>query len=92
MTDRVLHYYQAITDPAFAKYMIEQTGLSPQLQEIAWDFRNYQGDTDFFADRAQMPLKRFNATAAGIHIRLMDELLRLALIGWRTEQNRHPRQ
>lgn len=26
MTDRVLHYYQAITDPAFAKYMIEQTG------------------------------------------------------------------
>lgn len=47
MTDRVLHYYQAITDPAFAKYMIDQTGLSPQLQEIAWDFRNYQGGHGF---------------------------------------------
>ena len=88
MTDRVLHYYHVITDPAFAKYMIEQTGLSPELQKIAWDFRRYQGSTDFFADRANLPLKRFNATAAGIHIRLMDELLRLALIGWRAENNK----
>lgn len=88
MTDRVLHYYHVITDPAFARYMIEQTGLSPELQRIAWDFRKYQAGTDFFADRAGLPLKRFNATAAGIHIRLMDELLRLALIGWRAEQNR----
>lgn len=88
MTDRVLHYYHVITDPAFAKYMIEQTGLSPELQKIAWDFRRYQGSTDFFAGRANLPLKRFNATAAGIHIRLMDELLRLALIGWRAENNK----
>ena len=88
MTDRVLHYYHVITDPAFARYMIEQTGLSPELQKIAWDFRKFQGNTEFFADRAGLPAKRFNATAAGIHMRLMDELLRLALIGWRAEQNR----
>lgn len=88
MTDRVLHYYHVITDPGFVRYMIEQTGLSPDLQRIAWDFRKHQGDTDFFAQRAGLPLKRFNATAAGIHVRLMDELLRLALIGWRAEQNR----
>lgn len=88
MTDRVLHYYHVITDPAFVRYMIEHTGLSPQLQKIAWDFRKFQGDTKFFADRAGLPEKRFNATAAGIHMRLMDELLRLALIGWRAEQNR----
>ena len=87
MIDRTLHYYQAITDPDFAKYMIEETGLSEGQQRIAWDFRRYTGNTEFFAERAALPVKRFNAVAAGIHVRMVDELLRLALIGWRAEQN-----
>jgi len=86
MTDRVLHYYQTITDPGFAKYMIEETGLNSEQQQIAWSFRRKNGNTQYFADRALLPIKRFNDVAAGIHIRMMDELLRLALIGWRTEQ------
>lgn len=86
MTDRVLHYYQTITDPEFARHMIEETGLNEFQQGIAWDFRETTGDTQFYADRAMLPVKRFNETAAGIHKRLMDELLRLALIGWRAEQ------
>lgn len=88
MTDRALYYYQAITDPEFARYMIEQTGLSPEMQKIAWDFRRYRESTEFFANRADLPLKLFNAKAARMHMRLMDELLRLALIGWRAEQHR----
>lgn len=88
MIDRVLHYYQTPTDPEFARYMIERTGLNPEQQAMVRDFRAYSGPTEFFAERAQLPLKRFNATAAAIHVRMVDELLRLALIGWRAEQNR----
>ena len=86
MIDRTLHYYQAITDPAFATHMIAETGLSPEQQRIAWDFRRHTGSTEFFADRARMPVKRFNAVSARIHMRMMDELLRLAQIGWRAEK------
>lgn len=85
MTDRVLHYYQSITAPDFARHMIEETGLTKDQQRIAWDFRKFTGSTEFFAERARLPVKRFNAIAAGIHIRMVDELLRLALIGWRVE-------
>ena len=88
MTDRVLHYYQTITDPEFVKYMIEETGLNNNQQKIAWDFRVYTGDTQFYADRAMLPIKRFNEVSAGIHKRMMDELLRLALIGWRAEKSK----
>lgn len=87
MIDRTLHYYQTITDPEFAVHMIEDTGLNAAQQQIAWDFRKYTGDTEFYADRAKLPIKKFNAVAAQIHTRLMDELLRLALIGWRFERN-----
>lgn len=87
MIDRTLHYYQTITEPGFAKYMIEKTGLTEKQQNIAWDFRRYSGNTEFFAERAMMPVKRFNAVAAGIHMRMMDELIRLAVIGWKAEQN-----
>ena len=85
MTDRTLHYYQAIVDPKFVEHMITETGLNRDQQRIAWDFRRFSGDTGFYADRAQLPVKRFNAVAAGIHVRMMDELLRLAQIGWKTE-------
>lgn len=88
MIDRVLHYYHSITDPAFAAYMIEQTGLTPDQQKIAWSFRRDLGPTQYFADKARLPVKRFNDVAAGIHMRMMDELIRLALIGWRAEQNK----
>lgn len=87
MLGRTLHYYQAIVEPGFDKHMIEQTGLTADQQKIAWDFRRHTGDTDFYAQHARMPVKRFNAVAANIHMRMMGELLRLAQIGWRAEQN-----
>lgn len=87
MIDRTLHYYQAIVEPGFDKHMIEENGFSVDQQKIAWDFRRHTGNTDFFAQRAQLPVKRFNAVAASIHMRMMGELLRLAQIGWRAEQN-----
>lgn len=88
MTDRVLHYYKTPTAPGFAAYMIEQTGLSKEQQQMVNDLRRYCGDTQFFADRAKLPLKRYNATMAGINMRLEAEILRLAQIGWAVEQQR----
>lgn len=86
MTDRVLRYYQYITDPAFVEHMVTETGLPDDKQQIVRDFRRYSADTEFYAQRAGLPLKRFNEVSAGIHRRMVDELLRLALIGWRAEQ------
>ena len=85
MCPRTINYYQYCTDPEFAKHMIEETGLSERDQKIAWAFRRKSGNTQFYADLAGLPLKAFNAISASIHHRLMDELFRLALIGWRTE-------
>lgn len=88
MIDRVLHYYKTPTAPGFAAYMIEQTGLSPEQQEMVRDLRKYTGDTQFFADMANLPLKRYNATMACINMRMENEILRLAQIGWAAEQAR----
>lgn len=68
--------------------MIEQTGLNTEQQKMVRDLRRYSGDTQFFADMAGMPLKRYNATMANVNMRLESEILRLAQIGWAAEQNR----
>lgn len=86
MLSRTLHYYQTIVEPGFDKHMIEQTGLNDNQQKIAWTFRKLTGDTEFYAQRAGLPVKRFNAIAAEIHMRMVAELLRLAQIGWRAEK------
>ena len=88
MCNRVVSYYQACTDPAFAKHMIEEIGLSQRDQKIARNFRTYTGSTQLYADLIGMPMKAFNEACGYIHRRMMDELLRLALIGWRTEMSR----
>ena len=83
---RVVNYYQHAASPAFARHMIEETGLSERDQEIAWRFRRETGNTAYYADMAGMPLKLFNEVAGNIHRREMDELLRLAQIGYAAEQ------
>ena len=88
MIDRVLHYFQVPTAPGFARHMIERSGLNPEQQKLVWDLRNHSGNTQFFADRAQLPIKRYNATIAVICQRLVGELFRLAQIGWQAEQDR----
>lgn len=91
MTDRVLRYYQYITDPEFVEHMITETGLPEDKQAIVRDFRRYSAETEFYADRAGLPIKRFRDISAGIHRRMVDELLRLALIGWRYEKEQKER-
>lgn len=86
MTGRALDYYQVITDPDFAEHMISETGLTESQQRIVRSFRTSTKDTQNYADEAGLPLKKFNAVSAGIHRRMMDELFRLALIGYRAEQ------
>lgn len=88
MTDRVLEYYQTPVPPDFETHMIEETGLNELQKKIVRSFRTFTGDTSFYASAAGLPLKRFNAISARIHIRMIDELFRLAIIGWRAEQSR----
>lgn len=88
MIDRVLHYYQTPTAPAFAQYMIECTGLNAEQQQLVRNLREHSGDTQYFADLAQLPVKRYNATMASINQRMESELLRLAQIGWEAERER----
>lgn len=87
MCNRVINYYQSCTDPDFARHMIEEIGLSERDMRIAWSFRRTTGNSQFYADLAGLPIKTFNAVCANIHRRMMDELLRLALIGWRAERH-----
>ena len=86
MIDRTVHYYQTPVARGFAEHMICENGLNPEQQQIAWDLRRYTGDTNFYAELAQLPVKRYNATSATIHQRMVSELIRLAQIGWETEQ------
>ena len=83
MTDRVLRYFQTPLAPDFLKHMVEETGLTREQQEMVLELREHTGDTAFFADRANMPVKRYNAVIASVCVRLVTELLRLAQIGFR---------
>lgn len=83
MTNRVLTYYQTPVDPDFAAHMIDGIGLSARDREIAWDLRRKTGDTQFFADEAEIPLRTYNEAVGNIHRRMMAELIRLAQIGYR---------
>ena len=84
---RVVNYYQHAASAAFVRHMIEETGLSERDQEIAWRFRRETGNTQYYADLAGLPLKLFNEVAGNIHRREMDELFRLAQIGYAAEQS-----
>lgn len=88
MCTRVVNYYHICTDPNFAKHMIEEIGLSERDQKIAWTIRRSTGNAQFYADNVGMPLKAFNEALGNIHRRMMDELFRLALIGWRAERKK----
>lgn len=87
MVIRTVHYYQTPVSPEFAKHMIEETGLSERDQKIAWTLRRKTGDTQYYADVLQMPVRQFNDAAAHVHMRMIDELIRLAQIGRQAERN-----
>ena len=87
MTDRVNRYYATPVDPEFARHMIAEIGLSPRDQELVRRLRTTIGDTQLFADMAGMDRKKYSQVMGNIHRREMDELLRLAQIGYRAE---HP--
>ena len=85
---RVVNYYQYPVDPEFARHMVEEIGLSERDRELVRQLRTSTGDTTFYADLACMPKKQYCEVMGGIHRREMDELMRLAQIGFRTEKNK----
>lgn len=86
MHNRVVSYYQHPVAPDFARHMIEDIGLSDRDREIVRNLRKQTGDTQFYADLSGLPIKTYNEAAANVHRREMDELLRLAQIGYRLEK------
>ena len=83
---RVVNYYQAALDPAFVRHMVEGIGLSHRDQELVWQLRRNTGDTAYYADLAGMHKKMYCDVIGNVHRREMDELLRLAQVGFRAEQ------
>lgn len=85
---RAVEYLQTPCPSGFDKHMIDGIGLSERDRAIAWAFRQKSGDMEFYADLAKMPRKKFNSVCGWIFRCMMSELIRLAIIGWRTEQNK----
>lgn len=86
MLDRTVTYYKKPAPPGFVRHMFSETGLSYEDEQIAWAIRQeLRGDTQHYADLAGMPKKLYSEHAAGVHKALMSELIRLAIIGWQTE-------
>lgn len=82
---RINDYWHLPAPDGFVEYLITRTGLSTKDQEIARNYRTHYGDTQFFADLAQLPFKRFCAHSGEMHRRIVSVLIELAIIGWRTK-------
>lgn len=85
-TLRVVNHYQHPASPGLVRHMIEETGLSERDQELVCQLRRYTGDTTYYADMAGMPKKLYCEVLGNVNRRLMDELFRLAEIGYKAEQ------
>lgn len=80
---RVNDYWHLPAPAAFVDWLITSTGLTPEDQQIARNYRRYYGSTQYFADLMHMPLKRFSARSGEMHRRIIAVLVPLAIEGWR---------
>lgn len=86
MNGRVNRYYQHPASSDFVRYMIEDSGLCKLDQRIAWNLRNFSGDTALHAQAVGLPERDFNRRVANIGVHMVDELIRLAQIGYEAEK------
>ena len=86
MTLRIVSYWQTPVPPGFADHMIKETGLSERDQGLVAALRTSTGDTQYYADRAEMPLRAYNEAVANANRHTMRELIRLAVLGWQYEK------
>lgn len=86
MTGRVNSYYQHPASPEFIHHMIEENGFCEQDKQIIRNLRECFGDTELHAQAAGLPIKVYNDRTASINKRMMDELFRLAEIGYKSEK------
>ena len=89
MTGRVNRYFQHPASPDFVKHMVEENGFCEQDKLIIRHLREVSGDTALHAQAAGMTDKEYNRRAAAISIRMMDELFRLAQVGYEHEKGTH---
>ena len=84
-SSRVNDYWHLPAPAGFVEYIITKTGLSAKDQQIARNYREYYGDTEFFADKADLPVKRFRAHSGELHRRIVAVLIELAVLGWKVK-------
>ena len=81
MTYRVNQYYMLPASPALVNHLRNDIGLTGDHLLIFDDLRDALGDTQFHADRLNLPKKRYDDKAAQVGQKCLWELLRLAEIG-----------
>ena len=85
MTSRVNDYYGYPAPPDFVEHMITEIGLSQRDQQLVRDLREHYGDTQFFADLANMNKSQYSQAIGSVHRAEMRELLELAIIGYKSK-------
>lgn len=87
MTDRVVMHYQTPVSKKLENHMLYDTGLTETDRQLVLNLRKHTGDTQFYADLANMNVKRFSERMGKIHVRMVNELIRLSEIGINSEKS-----
>lgn len=86
-TQRVIDYWQTPAPPDFVDYVLTRANLTGDYLTIAKNYRaGIKGNTDFFAEKADMDKRNFNAKSAIMHRAVMSVLIDLAIDGWKARQ------
>lgn len=87
-SQRVYEYWREPVGKDFEHHMICETDLSEEDQKLCWDMRKgCYGNTEYYAEKAKMPVKLYTERVRHIFRRVMPELIRLAEIGYRYERS-----
>ena len=90
-TQRIVDYWHHPAQDAFVDYVISAAHLSGDYLKIARNYRAPEtGDTAFYADKAGLDIRLFNAKSATMHRAVMDVIIDLAKDGWKARIKEAP--
>lgn len=85
---RVIRYLKEPAIQPFARHVFEETGLTPEHQEMMWTLRNDPiHETEYYADKAGLTKKQYLDCLRAAFPRVMTEVIRLAEVGYKYEHN-----
>jgi len=86
MLNRVNRYYQFPASKELVNHMRDEIGFTRPYRDIFDDLRNCTADTQCHADNCCMPLKQYNMMSATVGRMCVEELIRLAEIGLKSDR------